>query len=61
MVTRGGDRRMERGGIRCRWSRYLKLPVTRYIRPRDIMYNMIYIDIPAGGASGKEPPPAISG
>ena len=24
--------------------RYPKLPVTRYIRPRDIMYNMIYIE-----------------
>ena len=25
-------------------KRYPKLPVTRYIRPRDIMYNMIYIE-----------------
>ena len=42
-------------------KRYPKLPVTRYIRPRDIMYNMIFIDNPADGASGKEPSPAISG
>ena len=42
-------------------KRYPKLPVTRYIRPRDIMNNMIFIDNTADGASGKEPSPAISG